>query len=108
MNILKVIILTCCLLGSGFIIGQNNEPAKEERVLVVVQNQAAIASLDTSGAIDQVIMLIPEYFNENFDDAHYISQSLKKTPLKVSVIHKTQPEILAKVEPESVLNQDIQ
>ncbi len=108
MNISKLIILTICLLGSGFIIGQNSEPIKEDRIVVVVEDQAAIASLDTSGAIAQVIMLIPEYFDEDFDDAHYIAQSLKKTPLKTSVLNKTQPEAMAKVEPKSVLNKDIQ
>ena len=57
--------------------GQSQQKELEERVVVLLDDQAIVATLDTTGAVDQKVIDIPSYFEEDFDDAYYVALSYK-------------------------------
>lgn len=82
MNKYKSISLMSLLLISISCFGQSYHVAPEERVVVFIDDEAIIATLDSTGAVDQKVRDIPRYFEEDFDDAYYVALSYKTDPIK--------------------------
>lgn len=89
MNKYKLISLMSFLLISIISFGQipKVEP-EEERVVVFIDNQAIVATLDSTGAVAQKVLDIPAYFDEDHDDAYYVSLSYKSDALRQETIIK--------------------
>ena len=87
MNKYKLISLMSFLLVSLISFGQSPQAEpKEERVVVLIDDQAIVATLDSTGALDQKVLDIPSYFDEEHNDAYYVALSYKSDILKKETI----------------------
>ncbi len=85
MNKYKLLSLVSFLLLSASCFSQSKTVQEKQRVVVWVEDRAIVAELDSTGAIDQKIIDIPNYFDEDYGDAHYIALSYDRKPEKENV-----------------------
>ena len=69
------------MLISTVVVGQDQQsdqtqPKELERVIVFADDMAVVAVLDEDGLITKKIMEIPDYFEQNHSDEHYIRKSM--------------------------------
>ena len=82
MNKYKLISLMSLLFVSISCFGQSHQTVSEERVVVLIDDQAIVATLDTTGAVEEKVLDIPSYFDDDFDDAYYVALSYKTDSAK--------------------------
>ena len=77
MNKYKLISLLSLLFFSILCSGQTSQEESEHRVVVLIDDQAIVAILDSTGAVAHNLMNIPSYFDDNHEDAYYVALSYK-------------------------------
>jgi len=97
MNDIKLLIAITFTLISSSLVAQDNEvPTALERVLVYHNEAAMVAVLDEEGNVLKKIMDIPQYFEENYSELHYIKESYQVLSDKDLVILRDKDKELNK------------